>query len=81
VKTSATATRSGKDLHPNVHRYCVMEGETIIGQFSNIELATDTAHRYRGNALVMDISVKPHLMAYKDGRLFAVRDPCDTGGV
>lgn len=69
MKTSATAARSGKDLHPNVHRYRVMEGETIIGQFSNIELATETAHRYRGNALVLDISAKPHLMVYEDGRL------------
>ncbi len=68
MKTSATATRSGKDLHPNVHRYRVMEGETIIGQFSNIELATDTAHRYRGTAVVLDISVKPHLVVHKDGR-------------
>ena len=69
MKTSATAVKYGGDLPPSIHRYRVMQGEKIVGQFSNLPLAEATAHRYRGTAVVLDISVKPHLVVYKDGRL------------
>ena len=68
MKTSATAAKSGGDLPPSIHRYRVMQGEKIVGQFSNLPLAEATAHRYRGTAVILDISVKPHLVVHKDGR-------------
>ena len=56
-----------KQSLPTIHRYRVMKGDTIIGQFSNLRLAMDTAHRYRG--AVLDVSVTPHRVVYKDGKL------------
>jgi hypothetical protein len=55
-------------LHPSLHKYRVMKGDQIIGQFSNIKLAADTAHRHRG-AVVLDVSVVPNLTVYRDGGL------------
>jgi hypothetical protein len=49
----------GPDLLPTVHPFRVMQGETIIGQFSNVKLAADTAREYRGDAIVVDVSAKP----------------------
>jgi hypothetical protein len=46
-----------------------MQGEKIVGQFSNLPLAEATAHRYRGTALVLDTSVEPHRVVYKNGML------------
>ena len=52
----------------SVHKYHVMLGEEIIGQFSNLPLATDTAHAHRGS-LVLDLSTKPPKVVYRGGRL------------
>jgi hypothetical protein len=68
VKTSANAAESGGDLLTSIHRYRVMQGEKIVGQFSNLPLAEATAHQYRGTAVVLDISVKPPLVVHRDGR-------------
>jgi hypothetical protein len=55
-------------LHPSLHKYRIMKGDQIVGQFSNIKLATDTADRYR-NCVVVDVSVVPNVTIYRDGRL------------
>ena len=39
------------DLSPHIFKYRVMRGEEIIGQFSNLPLAEDAAHEYRGVVL------------------------------
>ena len=51
------------DLGPNQHKYRVMVGRAIIGDFSDLKLATDTAFEYRGS-VVLDMSVKPPLVVY-----------------
>lgn len=60
---NASATRRAtirySVLLASVHKYRVMNGDQIVGQFSNIRLATGTAHEYRG-AVVLDVSVKPN---------------------
>ena len=58
---------------PSIHRYRVMKGDEIIGQFSNLHLAVDTAYLYRGAAVVLDVSVEPHRVVYKDGHLLVDR--------
>jgi hypothetical protein len=55
-------------LHPELHKFRVMTGEKIIGQFSNIKLAANTANRHRGS-IVVDVSVVPNVTVYRDGRL------------
>ena len=55
----------GSNLDLVSQHYCVMKGEEIIGHFSNKELAAQTAHRR--HAVVLDVSVKPAKVVYKDG--------------
>jgi hypothetical protein len=54
------------ELTLSVHKYRVMQGETIIGQFSNAELARETARDCRGS-VVLDASVEPPVMVYQGG--------------
>ena len=56
------------DRLPSLHKYRVMKGATIIGQFSNLALAAESANFHRG-CVVLDVSVEPHRVVYKDGRL------------
>ena len=65
--------KSARDLLSSVHKYRVMNGDQVIGQFSNIRLATRTAGDYRGS-LVLDVSVKPPHVVYQDGRLLEKPD-------
>jgi hypothetical protein len=44
-----------------------MRGETIVGQFSNIKLADQATRELRG-AIVLDMSMKPPRVVYKDGK-------------
>jgi hypothetical protein len=44
-----------------------MKGEEIIGQFSNIKLAADAAHEYRG-AIIVDVSRTPNEVVYRTAR-------------
>ena len=55
-------------LHPGTHKYRVMNVDEIIGQFSNVKLATDKARSHRGS-VVLDMSTKPPSVVYRDGRL------------
>lgn len=59
------------DRLPTLHKYRVMKGDTIIGQFSNLPLAAETAYFHRG-CVVLDASVEPYRVVYKDGRLVEV---------
>lgn len=56
------------DRLPSLQKYRVMKGNTIIGQFSNLPLAVETADFHRG-CTVSDVSVEPHRVVYKDGKL------------
>ena len=56
------------DRLPTLHKFRVMKGDTIIGQFSNLALAAETAYFHRG-CVVLDVSVEPHQVVYKDGKL------------
>jgi hypothetical protein len=60
--------RAKIDDLPNVHKFRVMRGEDIIGQFSNLKLAAETA-RARRASVVLDMSAKPPKVVYRDGRL------------
>jgi hypothetical protein len=44
-----------------------MHKNAIIGQFSNIKLADRTV-RERDGAIVLDMSVRPPKVVYKDGK-------------
>ena len=50
------------DLNPNL-QYRVMVGGDIIGDFSDLKLATATAFEHSGS-VVLDMSVKPPLVVY-----------------
>ena len=67
--TTATqaAKSTGPDLRPSIFKFRVMQGDEIIGQFSNIKLATSTADEYR--AIVLDVSKDPHVVVYRDGKV------------
>ena len=56
------------DRLPTLHKYRVMKGDTIIGQFSNLPLAAETAY-FRHDCVVLDVSVEPYRVVYRDGRL------------
>jgi hypothetical protein len=66
--TTPTQRTKINGLRPSVHKYRVMVADEIIGQFSNIKLATDKARSHRGS-VVVDLSTKPPRVAYRDGRL------------
>jgi hypothetical protein len=48
-------------------RYRVMQGDEIIGQFSNRQLAEQRAKHLRG-AIVLDVLMEPPKVVYKDGK-------------
>jgi hypothetical protein len=49
------------------HRYRVVHGEETIGHFSNRQLACQAA-RERRDAIVLDVSMTPPKVVYKDGK-------------
>ena len=57
-----------QDLSPTLHKYRVMKDDQIIGQFSNIKLAARAARQHPGS-VVVDVSVVPNVIVYRDGRL------------
>lgn len=54
------------ELTLSVHKYRVMQGGTIMGQFSNADLARETARDRRGS-VVLDVSVEPPTLVYEGG--------------
>lgn len=56
-----------QDLSPQIFKYRVMKGEEIIGQFSNLELAIMSARDRRNIPVVLDISVNPPRVVFKNG--------------
>lgn len=54
-------------LLPRIHRYRVMDGNEIVGQFSNMALVDDAVSERR-NAVVFDVSMCPSRLIYKDGK-------------
>ena len=70
----STATQRAKtndpELEPSIHKYRVVVGTGIIGQFSNLKLAVHTAPHHRG-AKVLDTSSTPPLVVFKDGKACA----------
>ena len=56
-------------LSPHVFKYRVMKGEEILGQFSSLDLAIETARQHRGIPVVLDVSVQPPLIIYRRGQL------------
>ena len=60
------ASNVPSELTLGVHKYRVMQGEKIIGQFSNAALARETARNCRGS-VVLDASVEPPVMVYQGG--------------
>lgn len=54
-------------LLPNIHRFRVMNGEKIIGQFSNMKLVEEALIGKR-QAVVFDVSMCPSRLIYKDGK-------------
>jgi hypothetical protein len=68
----STATQrakiDGPDLVPTRHPFRVMQGETVIGQFSNVRLATDTAREHLGS-VVLDVSGNSPVVVFRDGKL------------
>ena len=59
--------RSKPDLSPQIFKYRVMKGDQVIGQFSNLELAIMSARDRRNIPVVLDISVNPPRIVFKDG--------------
>ena len=56
-----------RKLNLVTQRYRVMHKNAIIGQFSNTKLADRTV-RERDGAIVLDMSVRPPKVVYKDGK-------------
>ena len=56
------------NLPPHVFKYRVMHGEEIIGQFSSLDLAIETAREHRSIPVVLDISVDPPCVVFRDGK-------------
>ena len=54
-------------LHPSLHKFRVMKGEEIIGQFSNLELAISSARDRQNITVVLDISVNPPRIVFQNG--------------
>jgi hypothetical protein len=44
-----------------------MRGEEIVGQFSNLELAVASARDRRNIPVVLDVSVNPPRIVFKNG--------------
>jgi hypothetical protein len=61
----------GQDLPLSVFKYRVMKGSEIIGQFSNVKTAADTARAHR-DAIVLDMSLKPPMVVYRNGTVLEV---------
>lgn len=55
------------DLSPRVFKFRVMRGEEIVGQFSNLELAIASARDRRNIPVVLDVSVNPPRIVFKNG--------------
>jgi hypothetical protein len=55
------------DLSPRVFKFRVMRGEEIVGQFSNLELAVASARDRRNIPVVLDVSVNPPRIVFKNG--------------
>jgi hypothetical protein len=55
------------DLSPHVFKFRVMRGEEIVGQFSNLELAVASARDRRNIPVVLDVSVNPPRIVFKNG--------------
>ena len=64
AKLLEAARAASYELVPAVHKFRVMQGDKIIGQFSNSELAHKTAREYP-DAAVLDVSVKLHRVVPK----------------
>ncbi len=54
-------------LQPRVQRFRVMDGDEIIGQFSNMALVEESVLGRR-TAKVFDVSMCPHRLLYQDGK-------------
>jgi hypothetical protein len=59
-------------LSPTVFKYRVMLGDQIVGKFSNVKLAGNTAYLRRG-AVVVDMSMKPPTVIYSDRKWIGER--------
>lgn len=53
-------------LFPRVQRYRIMDGNKILGQFSNMHLV-DEAVAGKPGAVVFDVSMCPSRVIYRDG--------------
>jgi len=53
------------DLSPNLFKFRVMQGDEIVGTFSNAKAAGDSEYLRRG-AIVLNMSTKPPKVVYQD---------------
>ena len=66
--TPQRAKIDGSDVLASRHPFRVTVADVIIGQFSNLKLAAETARGLRG-ANVLDLTAKPPKVVYRDGRV------------